>query len=192
MFSKISASAFHEEKHHRNIEIIHKSPSPIFFIGMMGSGKSTLGKLFAESLQYNFIEMDETIEQENGISINEIFKQKGEPFFRNEERKMLQHISKVQKTVISCGGGTFTNQKNITIINQKGISVFLNVSSSVLESRLKNDTKRPLLQQNKTAMQILLKRIPFYTQAHIMVDITLNNLEENIFKITNEVARHLA
>jgi shikimate kinase len=136
--------------------------------------------------------MDEIIEQKNEMSISEIFAKKGEEFFRIEEQHLLQHISNQQKTVISCGGGTFANQENINIINQKGISVFLNVNSSILEARLKNDTKRPLTQGKQNATQILLKRITFYTQAHIMVDIALNNIEESITKITKEVARHLA
>lgn len=179
------------EKNYRNLDVIHKTSKPIFFVGMMGSGKSTIGRCIAQMLKYDFFEMDSILEERIGMTTSAIFQEKGEEFFRHEENKLLDELLLKKHAIISCGGGVFTNDINIQKINNTGISVFLNVNSSVLKSRLKGDEKRPLLKE-QTISSILLKRIPFYTQAHVMVDITYSSIEKNILQVTQEIARYLA
>jgi shikimate kinase len=170
---------------------VQSTNTPLFFVGMMGSGKTTIGRIVAQILQYDFVEMDTVIEERLGISIKEIFQNSGEAYFRKEEKKLLEEICLKQKCVISCGGGVFTNAENIEKISKSGIAIFLNVSSRVLEKRLSGDEKRPLLQEN-SIHKILLKRIPFYTQAHIMVDLAVSNLEKNVCQVIEEIYRHLS
>lgn len=179
------------DKNHQSLEIIKKAGKSIFFVGMMGCGKSTIGKNIAQILKYDFFEMDTILEEKLQMSINEIFQTKGEEFFRNEENKLLDELITKKNAVISCGGGTFVNNSNIEKINQNGVSVFLNVDSKTLEKRLKNDDKRPLLKEQKIG-NILLKRIPFYTQASVTVDITFVNIDKNTLQTIKEISQYLA
>lgn len=181
-----------EKKHHTEISTIHEKSSLIFFVGMMGSGKSTVGAIIARILQYRFIEMDTILEKRLGMTINEVFNIHGEEFFRVQEAKLLEEICTMTKCVVSCGGGVFTNNDNIAKINSSGISVFLNVSSSVIEARLAGDEKRPLLKNGTSIMSVLFKRIPFYTQAHVMVDILYSNIEKNIAQVLSELYKYLS
>jgi shikimate kinase len=180
-----------QKKYFIEISHIQSTKTPLFFVGMMGSGKTTLGRIVAQILQYEFIEMDIVIEAKLGISIKEIFQNYGEAYFRTEEKKLLDEICLKQNCVISCGGGVFTNYENIETIGKFGISIFLNVSSKVLEERLSGDDKRPLLQET-SIHKILLKRIPFYAQAHVMVDLAVSNLEKNICQVIEEIYKHLS
>jgi shikimate kinase len=180
-----------QKKYFIEIAKIQSTNIPLFFVGMMGSGKTTLGRIVAQVLQYDFIEMDMVIEERLGISIKEIFENYGEEYFRKEEKKLLEEICLKQKCVISCGGGVFTNSENIEKISKSGIAIFLNVSSRVLEERLSGDEKRPLLKEN-SIHKILLKRIPFYTQAHVMVDLVVSNLEKNVCQVIEEIYRYLS
>lgn len=180
-----------EKKLHKEINLIRSKSSLIFFVGMMGCGKSTIGNIIGRILQYDFIEMDTLLEERLGMSINDTFSHHGEAFFRNEEKKLLDEICLMEKCVVSCGGGVFADSQNINKINTSGVSVFLNVSSGVIEARLSGDDKRPLLKNGISISSLLLKRIPFYTQAHIMVDILYSNIEKNVSQVIEELYKHL-
>lgn len=130
---------------------------------MMGSGKTTIGKLLAEKLNVNFEDLDEMITVEYGLSINEIFSKYGETTFRSAESNAL--ISSTGN-VISCGGGIILDKKNRDYIN-KGLSFFLNVKLAELEKRLKYQNSRPLLDNDnlkKTLYSIWEKREKIYLQ----------------------------
>lgn len=168
--------------------------SRIFLVGMMGSGKSTIGKLLSQISGKKFIEMDETIESESEISIKEMFAIHGEAFFREKEKDLLNAICQNEENtnaIISCGGGVFTNEENIATIASSGISIFLNANSRILEERLKNDSKRPLINAPQSIAKLLSQRIPFYTQANIMVDLQSHNLEESTSKTLDEIYKYL-
>ncbi|GAB3823870.1 shikimate kinase [Pontibacter rugosus] len=120
----------------------------IFLIGMMGSGKTTLGRQLAQHLGYTFIDLDEYIVQQQGQSIAQIFEQQGQDYFRVLERKALEElVEQYEQAVISTGGGAPCFFDNIDFINQYGISIFLDVSINVLSSRLiaQGQEERPLL-----------------------------------------------
>ena len=171
--------------------VVSNMSNLVFFIGMMGCGKTVVGKAVAKKLGMDFIDMDSEIEKEEGISINEIFATKGEFYFRSLERDMLQKLSMLKKTIISCGGGVFLAKENIERINSNGISIFLNTNESIILQRLKKDKHRPLLKGNKSPLEILKERLPFYRQATITVDITKSDTEANVINCIESLSLHL-
>jgi shikimate kinase len=146
----------------------------------MGSGKTTIGKRLASHLNYKFIDMDDFIVAKLGMSINDIFKQKGEDFFRKTEHQTLVELSKQKNLVISTGGGVPCFFDNMKLMNQNGITIYLRLSSQALGNRLfslpeATRSKRPLL-ANKTEAQLqdyiqktLNQREPYYAQAKFIV-----------------------
>ena len=155
----------------------------IALIGMMGSGKTTLGKELAKRLGYKFIDMDLYIENETGMIINDIFAKYGEAWFREYERKVLKDFFNMDNLIIATGGGIIKNKDNKNLIDGK--CIYLSVPLEVLEKRLQNDTTRPLLKTRSVA-DILNERIPLY---EYFQDITVDNqdMEMAINKILEEI-----
>lgn len=155
--------------------MLDKIVTRIYLIGFMGSGKSHIGKLLSLKMGYNFIDLDVEIEKK-GMSISEIFNQKGEDYFRQLESEMLLKTINSTKTVISCGGGTPCFFDNMEWMNRNGITIFLNPATEILVERLKLEKeKRPLL-LNKTEdeiyyfiEQLLERRIEFYQKANFEI-----------------------
>jgi shikimate kinase len=148
----------------------------IFLIGFMGSGKTTMGKRLAAKLQYEFIDMDHYIEEKTGMSVPEIFAQKGEAWFRNEEVQFLEKVDVGQNLVVATGGGAPCQGKNIELMNQKGITVYIKLHPAVLAHRLINARViRPLvagLNREELLTYIeskLIEREPFYDQAKCII-----------------------
>lgn len=142
----------------------------------MGSGKSTVGKRLGSLLQLKYIDLDKVIEQDTGLSITDIFQKKGERFFRDTESRLLKEYSK-ERTLISLGGGTPCTAENLKFINESGISIYLELSSQMLYSRLKNSKiNRPLIAElNDAELKHFIKskleeRERFYRQADLIVD----------------------
>ena len=147
----------------------------IFLIGFMGSGKSTLGKKIARKMNFNFIDLDQIIENNENLSIQNIFETKGENYFRNLESKWLEEFDG-NDTVISLGGGTPCFNNNIILINHKGISIYLKMNVGLLTNRLINaKQKRPLIEKYKSSPDalenyistLLNDREKFYNKAHL-------------------------
>lgn len=130
----------------------------IFLIGYMGSGKSTLGKKLASKLGYKFIDMDSCIEQQHGAAITDIFRDKGEEFFRMAEREFIRSFVE-DDVVVSTGGGTPCFYDNMDVINNLGISVYLRVPPPVLASRLiVANSSRPLIaNKNVDDLELFIK-----------------------------------
>jgi shikimate kinase len=117
----------------------------IYLIGMMGSGKSTLGKTLSEKIQKPFIDLDSEIEQTGGKSISEIFDIDGEEQFRKMETKQLKQYS---ESIVACGGGIVLNDDNRKFINENGIAILLLASMGELAQRLSSSNNRPLLAED--------------------------------------------
>ena len=109
---------------------------------MPGSGKSSWGKKLANALQYSFVDLDKLIEQREELSIEEIFNEKGEEYFRNLEHKYLLETVVMNHVVISCGGGTPCYHNNMDLINANGISFYLNGAIGLLVDRILNSKMR--------------------------------------------------
>jgi len=171
-------------------------PSRIYLLGLPSSGKSTFGDLFAQYIDYQFIDTDSMIIQEEGRSIPEIFAQDGEAYFREVEQKILYKTEKYNQVVIATGGGMPCFFDNIHKINQLGCSVFLDVMPQAIAQRItKNDASRPLLQthdQDMILAQIQAKydeRIQFYKQAQLRLkeaEIKPSILHQKISQLLNK------
>jgi shikimate kinase len=121
-----------------------KSKENLVFLGMMGSGKSSIGLLIAKKLKIKFIDVDKEIERELGLSISKIFETKGEDYFRKFEEKITLNLLKINSVVVSLGGGAFMNKVIRKEILKNHISFWLNWNNETLLNRIKNSKKRPL------------------------------------------------
>ncbi len=163
----------------------------IFLIGMPGSGKSTLGRQLATELNLPFVDLDFEIEMQEGKTIKEIFSQPGEAAFRLAESKALKHFSLLNKSfVLATGGGAPCFHEGINIINQVGVSVFLDVSIDELASRVEQNTDRPLFHTLEKSelidklTSIRDSRLKCYQQATItVVNPSLQKVLERIKKL---------
>ena len=144
-----------------------KSKENLVFLGMMGSGKSSIGLLIAKKLQLDFIDVDKEIENELGISIKKIFETKGENYFRKFEEKITLKKLKLNSVVISLGGGAFTNKNIRTEILKSHLSFWLNWSDEILLNRIKNSRKRPLAfnTADNELIDLIKKRSNVYSKA---------------------------
>lgn len=149
----------------------------IYLIGFMGSGKTTFGKKLARKMGYDFLDMDKLIEQIEGVSVAELFSVKGETYFRKMESDVLHSTVVHKHAVISCGGGTACYFDNMDWMQEKGITVYLNVKADRLYGRLKTRrAKRPLIaalndaQLKDYIFQKLSERETFYLQAKLIID----------------------
>ena len=148
--------------------------APIFLIGYMGSGKSTLGRNVGRIAGIPFIDLDAYIESRFHSSVKEIFAEKGEDGFRDIERRMLHEVGEFQDVIIACGGGTPCFFDNMEYMNRVGVTVFLDTSLPKLHTRLmRGRHKRPLIadkdeqQLRHFIVKALEARRPYYSEARI-------------------------
>lgn len=120
----------------------------IYLIGFMGVGKSTVAKELAKLLDAQLVEMDQRIEEEQGMAITEIFERHGEPYFRDLETELLRALAREGKLVVSCGGGSVLRDENAAIMKEQGCIVLLSAAPKTVYERVKNSTNRPLLNGN--------------------------------------------
>lgn len=171
----------------------------IFLIGFMGSGKSTIGPILANTIGYTFVDLDAEIERRERKLINRIFAEQGEQFFRSLERTLLEEIAtSANKTVISLGGGTITNNETLSYIKSTGVVVYLKVNEDQIYKRLLAKDDRPMLRDvdgNLLTGEPLMAKIralldvraQYYDQA----DIIMHTDDKKIGKTIDELARHL-
>jgi shikimate kinase len=164
----------------------------IFLIGFMGSGKSTLGAQLARRLDYQFVDMDQLIEDTAEMSIPEIFDEHGEDVFRKWEHDILQELCQRQKLVISTGGGVPCHSGNMDLMNSHGNTIYLRLSPEALLSRLINSrTERPLITgKSETELLDFIRskleaREEFYLQAKHVVD-GLNMTAETLARLLQD------
>ena len=139
---------------------------------MMGVGKSTVGKNLAQKLSYNFVDIDRTIESRENSTINLIFKNKSESYFRKLENEISLEKLKKKNTVISLGGGAFLNKSIRREVKNTSVSFWLDVDVSEIIKRLKKTKKRPLLYNknlNVTVNKIYLERKKTYSEADFRI-----------------------
>ena len=119
----------------------------LILLGMMGVGKTAVGKVLAKKLNFKFIDTDLNIEKKCSMKISEIFKKKGESFFRQEEEKEVTMSLKKTNSVIALGGGAFLNKNVRDLILKNSVSFWLDVSLKTINRRIKWNNKRPLLSE---------------------------------------------
>lgn len=146
---------------------------PIVLVGMMGAGKTAVGKALAASLDVPFIDSDAEIEKAAAMSIAEIFARDGEAFFRARETEVIGRLLNGGKGVLSTGGGAFLSDCNRALIASKAVSVWLNADLDLLWSRVRNKDSRPLLRTSDpfaTLKGIYEARVPIYALADLSVE----------------------
>lgn len=138
----------------------------------MGSGKTSVGRLVAAQLEFDFLDTDALIEAEAGMSIREIFRQEGEAGFRNRERKVVQALAGCNRTVIATGGGLPTYDDHLERLKEHSLVVCLWASAETLYLRVRHHDHRPLLQTADPLARIrelLARREPWYRQADVLI-----------------------
>ena len=164
-----------------------KSKENLVFLGMMGSGKSSIGLLVAKKLKFNFIDVDNEIEKKLGTSISKIFADKGEVFFRKVEEKLTLKNLKLHSSVISLGGGAFINENIRKEVLKSHVSFWLNWDNNILLDRIKNSKKRPLAisSTDDQIINLIKKRSNIYAKA--LFEIKCDNLSKN--EVVNKIIK---
>jgi shikimate kinase len=153
----------------------------IVLTGLMGSGKTTLGKYISEKIGMEFVDTDEIIIQKAGKSISEIFEEQGEPYFRDLESEAVLEASLKHGCVISTGGGAVLREVNIDNLKKTGVLFYLEASPEELYNRIKDDSSRPLLRGDdpvEILRRVLLARRPYYETADFKITTENRSLEE--------------
>jgi|TARA_B110000003_G_scaffold183128_1_gene182156 shikimate kinase len=164
------------------------SKKSLVFLGMMGSGKSSIGFLVSKKLNLKFVDIDNIIEDETGMKISNIFEEKGEDYFRNLEEKITLKVLKISNIVVSLGGGGFINDKIRNQVLSNHFSFWLNWDSEILLTRIKNSNKRPLVHKstNQEIINLIKKRAKIYSKAKFKINcnkLTKNEIVKKITKI---------
>jgi len=156
-----------------------------FLIGFMGSGKTTAGRMLAESLRYSFADLDQLIEEREGMPITEIFARKGEDCFRKAETEVLDSLIGRGRLVVACGGGTACFHDNMQKMKSAGLTLYLKVSPALLAKRLEaQHSTRPLVagmqgdRLKNHIRKLLAGRESWYRQSHIIYDADNFDLQE--------------
>lgn len=170
----------------------------IFLTGFMGSGKSTIGPILANTLGFQFVDLDKLIEERAGQRIVEIFETKGEKHFRELERQLLAEVASASDFVISLGGGTIANEENVRLIKEHGALVYLKLSPEEVLRRVSHRNDRPMLKDEqgrvlppdelkRRVLSLLQHREQYYNQADIIVSADLLS----VGKTVDEIVKHL-
>jgi shikimate kinase len=150
-----------------------RHPVNLALVGFMGTGKTSVGRVVAEQLYFEFLDTDELIQARTGRTIADIFAKEGEPAFRALERQVVNELARKTKTVIATGGGLPTNLDNLTALKTHALVVCLWASPEKIWERVRNQSHRPLLHApdpQKKIRELLEIRAPFYRQADVLIN----------------------
>ena len=150
----------------------------IVLVGLMGAGKSCIGRRLAQRLNVDFVDADAEIEQAAGCTVAEIFEKYGEAFFRDGERRVMTRLLQGPPTILAAGGGAFMDPETRKLIREKAISVWLRADLDTLFARTKGRGHRPLLNDGDprdTLAKLIEVRYPVYAEANIAVDTGADN-----------------
>ncbi|MCA2008455.1 shikimate kinase [Tritonibacter mobilis] len=166
-----------------------KLKKTIVLVGMMGAGKTAVGRALAARLDVPFLDSDHEIEAAANMSIPEIFARDGEPFFREKEHQVITRLLKEECGVLSTGGGAFLAERNRTVMSEAGVSVCLQADLEVLWKRVKGRDTRPLLRSPdpyKSLSDLYHARVPIYAQADLKVisdgQVSIDNMVDRVLE----------
>ena len=176
---------------------VHKK-SLIFLTGFMGSGKSTIGPILANTLGFAYLDVDQHIEQKTHKRVVEIFSSEGEQAFRTLERNALFELTEFNHYVISLGGGTIANEDNCRLVLQKGILVYLKLSPEEIIQRVQYRSDRPMLKDEhgnklsppelkKRVLELIAHREQFYARADIVIIADHMRIGETVDEIVKNI-----
>ncbi|MDD5072907.1 MAG: shikimate kinase [Candidatus Omnitrophica bacterium] len=164
----------------------------IILVGFMGAGKTAVGKTLARLLKRKFVDLDEKIEEREGMPISEIFTKKGEQYFRKAEREVVKKASLFTGLVTATGGGAVIDKENVVNLRSNGILFYLDASPTKILERTKGHTHRPLLNVSdpeEKISELLAKRAEFYAQADHRIDtnnLSVDEVAEKIISLLKE------
>ena len=164
----------------------HAPNKTIVLVGIMGAGKSTVGKILADRLGMRFVDADQEIERAAGCTITDFFEKYGEVEFRKGEERVISRILAGEPCVLATGGGAFMSGATRLLIKKMAISVWLRVSFEVLAKRLEKRSDRPLLQTTdpqQTLKALIKKRYPIYNDADFIVDAENDGVDITVSKV---------
>ena len=162
----------------------------IVLIGFMGSGKSMVARELGKRLNSEVVVTDKIAEDREGQAIDEIFKSKGEVYFRNLESEIIKEVSLRRDIVIDCGGGVVLHKENLKFLKANGIVFYLEATPEVIFQRIKNEKHRPLLKVPDPLgciKELYQQRLPLYNQADHIIDANDASIEGPVA----EIMRHL-
>jgi shikimate kinase len=162
----------------------------IVLVGLMGAGKSCIGRRLAGRLSVPFVDADAEIEQAAGCSISEIFEKYGEPYFRDGERRVMTRLLHGAPSILAAGGGAFMDPETRNVIRERGISVWLKADLDTLSQRTKGRSHRPLLNGNdprEVLARLIETRYPVYAEADIIVETGNDNPTVTCVRVMNAV-----
>ena len=165
----------------------------VALVGMMGSGKSALGRRLADHLKVSFKDADTEIEEAAGCSINEIFARFGESAFRDGERRVIQRLLKDQPFILATGGGAFADEAIRKALAERAISIWLKAPLDVLLARTSKRDSRPLLKNgdpHQTLKRLMSERDPFYAMSDITIESGNRPHQQAIDEITSALMKH--
>lgn len=170
-------------------ESIYDLKKTIVMVGMMGAGKTAIGRSLAARLRAPFLDSDAEIEAAANLSVPEIFERDGEAFFRDKETQVISRLLDEKRGVLSTGGGAFLSEVNRANISARGVSLWLNADLSLLWQRVRHKDTRPLLRTSDprtTLAEIYEQRVPLYAEADIVVKSSPElSIEEMVDRVIN-------
>lgn len=171
-----------KKENHNNAK--YELKNPVFFIGFMGAGKTSVARRMARLDSVASVDMDTYIERCTGKKVSEIFAVEGEEYFRDIETKTLLELANREPLLISCGGGIVQKEENREILAEKGFVVYLEVSVDEAAERISDVSTRPLFSSLEHAHQINQSRIPLY---EAVADVVIDTAGKEIGEIAREV-----
>ena len=165
---------------------------PIVLVGLMGSGKSTIGRRLAQRLDMRFVDADDEIERAAGMTISDIFARFGEAHFRDGERRVIERLLTGEPLVLATGGGAFMNDQTRALIQKSGVSIWLDADIPTLVERVARRSHRPLLKDRDPGdvlRELAAVRNPIYAEAHIRVSSASNPHDYTVRAILEALER---
>jgi shikimate kinase len=173
--------------------IVERLNKPVAIVGMMGVGKSHVGKTLAGMLELAFFDSDHIIEKKAGYSISEIFEKFGEEKFRLSEARVIQELLNNGPCVVSTGGGALLNEETRKAVREKSISIWLRADKDDLVKRLKNSRDRPLLRGEnieETIDRLMRAREVYYEQCDLVVDAVPGSVQQTVETVIKTLSAH--
>lgn len=170
----------------------YKIMQSIYLVGFMGTGKTAAGKELAKGLKFEFVDLDDLIARKEKRTINDIFIQSKEPYFRKVEKETLKEISSQENLVVSCGGGIVIDPENVALMKQTGRLIALTARPEVIFERTKKGAHRPLLNVTdplNRITELLSARKPYYEKADLSIDtsdLSVRQVAESILELIKE------
>ena len=167
----------------------------IVLVGLMGAGKSCIGKRLAQRLGLPFTDADQAIEEAAGCSITEIFERHGEAYFRDGERRVIARLLDGPPQVLATGGGAFMDPRTRALIHERAVSIWLRADLDLLMRRVSRRNDRPLLQvaePRQRLAELMAERDPVYAEADVTVDSTDGPPDATLERVVQALDAHLA